>query len=114
MKHAELKRHTSSSIEKVKLACFKYIEGFCNPKRAHSTIYMLSLKFKRRNLLAISLKIFFSVYLIDIYPQTILFALVDNKLNIQKTIGNDNPIFKKILDTILSFFLYNNLLLYTY
>ncbi|EHE8434501.1 transposase [Enterococcus faecalis] len=46
MKQEELKRYTFSSLEEVKLACFKYIEGFYNPRRPHSTIDMLSPNLK--------------------------------------------------------------------
>lgn len=46
MKHEELKRHTFYSLEEVKLACFKYIEGFYNPRRPHSAIDMLSPNLK--------------------------------------------------------------------
>lgn len=47
MKHEELKRHTFSSLEEIKLACFKYIDGFYNPKKPHSAIDKISPNLKK-------------------------------------------------------------------
>ncbi|NSM83326.1 transposase [Enterococcus faecalis] len=46
MKREELKRYTFSSLEELKLACFKYIEGFYNSRIPHSAIDMLSPNLK--------------------------------------------------------------------
>jgi len=45
-KHEELKRYTFYSIEEVKLAFFKYLEGFYNPRGPYSAIDMLSPNLK--------------------------------------------------------------------
>ncbi|WP_438714808.1 IS3 family transposase [Enterococcus sp. DIV1537a] len=46
MKHKQLKRHTFSSLEEVKLNFFKYIESFYNTRKPNSTIDMLSPNIK--------------------------------------------------------------------